>query len=146
MAGDKRNRPVRGGGSEGASGRDDRPDGTGGPPPQHVGPTLLDHLADLEEGRRRRDDGVAAVRAATATGWRLHVDQAITDLAAAGVLFTAEDVRELAGDPLGSSPNALGGAIHAAARAGLIQAVGYRQATRPEAHARVLRVWQGVMV
>jgi hypothetical protein len=118
---------------------------TDGVRPAHIGPTLLDHLDQLEEGRRRRDDGVTVARAATHTGWRLTVDRVIADLAATGDDFTAEDVRARAGDPLASSPNTLGAAIAAAVRAGVIEQAGYQQARRPEAHARVLRVWRGVM-
>lgn len=103
----------------------------------------LDIFAAIEDGKRRRDDGMRAVRHNTHTGWRLLVDRVISDLAAAGREFTAEDVRERSGHPLGSHDNALGAAMAAAARAGIIETVGYEQATRPEAHGRILRVWRG---
>jgi hypothetical protein len=67
----------------------------------------------------------------------------VRELAATGVEFTAETVRERIGHPLASHPNALGALLGSAARRGEIVAVGFVQATRPEAHARILRSWRG---
>lgn len=61
-----------------------------------------------------------------------------------GAEFTAEDVRQWVGDP--PHPNALGARILAAAKGGIIQCIGYRKATRREAHARVLGVYRGCTV
>lgn len=97
----------------------------------------------LAEGRRRRDRGMRDAEAATWTGWRLVAERWLRHLAATGDPFTAEDLRELAGDPLGSSDNSMGALIAAAARRGEIVPVGFVQATRPEAHARVIRQWKG---
>lgn len=53
--------------------------------------------------------------------------------------FTAEDVREIAGDPL--IPNALGGLMRAAVKAGVIKRVGYDNAYREKSRARVIAVY-----
>ncbi len=109
--------------------------------PVHEGPNLLDLL---EDGRRARDAALTVASASTHTGWRLVAERSIAELAATGEPWTADDLRERTGDPVGSHPNAMGGAINAAVRRGIIEPVGYDQARRPEAHARVLRVWRGV--
>lgn len=100
-------------------------------------------VSGLEQARRRRDDGMRAASQNTVVGWKGLAERAIRELADSGRTFTAEDVRERAGRPLGSHDNALGAAVGAAARAGLIECVGYRQAERPEAHGRILRAWRG---
>lgn len=97
----------------------------------------------LEEARRRRDEGRTRARTAAWPGWKIAVERAITKLAASGREFTSDDVRRLAGEPLGTSPHALGGLIAAAAQRGEIIAVGFRQSTRPAAHARPIRIWRG---
>lgn len=115
-------------------------------------PNLFDEVADtdgnrgvsgLEQGRRRRDDGMRAASQNTVVGWKGLAERAIRELADSGRTFTAEDVRERAGRPLGSHDNAMGAAIGKAARAGIIEAVGYTQAQRPEAAGRILRMWRG---
>jgi hypothetical protein len=98
---------------------------------------------DPDEGRRRRDDAVRAVSLNTHPAWKLAAERVVRELAATGREFTAETVRERTGHPLASHPNALGALLGAAARRGEIVAVGFVQATRPEAHARILRVWKG---
>lgn len=110
-------------------------------PPEDSAPSLFD--GGLEEGKRRRDRGIEAARHNTHPGFRLVVDRVIRQLADSGEEFTAETVRELAGDPLASHPNALSAAMGAAAKAGLIGMVGAQTATRPEAHGRLIRVWKG---
>lgn len=123
-----------------------RPAGNGAAPSSLDGDSTQSTppMFDVAEGRRRRDEAVAVARAATHTGWRLVVDRVIEDLARSGRPFTAEDVRARSGDPLGSSPAAMGAAFSAAHRAGLIVPVGFDVAKRPEAHCRPIRVWQGV--
>jgi hypothetical protein len=125
----------RGRGAAGAQVLAGRPD-----TPQATRQLTLD---DRTDGEQLRDDGLAAVSAATVTGWRLAADHAIERLAGTGGTFTAEDVRRLAGDPLGSHPNAMGARLSAAARRGTIVPAGYVQATRPQSRARVLRAWKG---
>ena len=70
-------------------------------------------------------------------------EEAIRKLARTGRPFTAEDVRALVGGPLGCRPPVLGALFLAAAKRGEIEPCGFRQATRPEARRRVLRVWRG---
>lgn len=97
-----------------------------------------------------RDAGVADVLAADTAAHRGYaelVEHAIAVLALHRETFTAEDARELLErtfpDARAHSDNVLP-AVFAGARArGLIRPVGYTQAQRPSAHARVIRVWQG---
>lgn len=100
--------------------------------------TLLD-----DDGRARAELGSKAALHAVHTTYRIAVEGAIADLAASGLEFDVETVRDRVGPPPGHA-NALGGAFQAAARRGVIRCTGYRPAGRPDAHRRVLRVWQGV--
>lgn len=103
-----------------------------------------DLFTALEEARRARDAGAEDALNA-AHGWvRVHLQEHLDALIRSGQEFTAETVRERAGTPLASSPNVLGSVILAASKAGRIEHVGYTEATRREAHRRVLRVWRGV--
>lgn len=123
----------------------DTREGTAQGRPNDDAPVGINDREGLEEGRRRRKRRVKVVRVATtADAWRHLIDRAIDELATKGTSFTAEDVREVAGEPPGTSANTLGPAINAASRARIIEQVGYELATRPEAHSRVLRVWKGV--
>jgi hypothetical protein len=74
--------------------------------------------------------------------WPDQADRAIAHLARMGRTFTAEDVRELAGDP--DRPNAMGVRLLAAAKAGRIRQIGVERSSRPERHAGLVIVWQGV--
>jgi hypothetical protein len=103
-------------------------------------PTLLDGLTD--EGCRSRDDGMRQAEHGAAQGVRVALKRTIEDLATEDVEFTADDVRARCA-PLGS-PHALGAALGAAARNGLIECVGIATSSRPERHAGLLRVWRGV--
>lgn len=109
------------------------------PPPEPAPRTLLD---ELEDARRARDDGAQTAADSSHPYWRLAAEQAIRELAASGRVFTAEDLRDRVGQ-LGGHANSVGGLFLAAARRGDIVAAGYRQATRAEAHGRVLRAWRG---
>ena len=57
------------------------------------------------------------------------------------VEFTAEDIREKAGDPP-SSPNALGALLHGLEAEGKIRVVGHRRSARPSSHGRRILVWR----
>lgn len=59
--------------------------------------------------------------------------------------FTSDDLHERLGEWTPTHPNSVGAAIHAAVSAGIIVRVGYRQSARPEAHARVIAVYKGVL-
>ena len=70
--------------------------------------------------------------------------QAIEYLAASGVPFTADALRD---DRFGLDvqPNEVGPAFARARRAGIVRHVGYRTSTAPSRHGGVLRVWVGVI-
>jgi hypothetical protein len=92
-------------------------------------------------GEDLRDEGTARVSTNAPEEWVALCDAIIRQLARSGEEFTAEEVRIWTGNP--PHPNALGARFLVASKANLIRRVGYRNATRPEAHARVLRVYQG---
>lgn len=96
----------------------------------------------LEQARQERDTGAGQAHNAVHSHWRVAAEEAIRRLADTGREFTVEDVTDRIGPPPGHH-NAIGGAFIAASKRGEIQAVGYRQATRRSAHARVIRVWRG---
>lgn len=99
----------------------------------------------LEEGRARRDEGMERAGTGTpgvlASDWRAKAATAMDELAASGEEFSADQLVEKAGPP--PHPNMLGPTFANAARADLINAVGFRQATRASAHARIQRTWKG---
>lgn len=103
-------------------------------------PTLDQALA---EARARRDRGADQADHAAHPWVRVQLQHHLDELIASGQPFTADTLRERAGDPIATEPNIIGALILAASRAGRIERVGYRESTRPEAHARVLRVWRG---
>jgi hypothetical protein len=73
--------------------------------------------------------------------WPERADAALEYLARTGREFTAEDVRAMVGDP--DRPGAMGGRLLAAAKKGLIERVGFRQAERSERRSGWLAVWRG---
>lgn len=76
--------------------------------------------------------------------WRAAAQATITQLAATMRPFSADDVRDRIGDPIGS-PSAIGALFRAASKAGEIVAVGWIESKRPEAHCRPLRTWRGAL-
>lgn len=99
--------------------------------------------AELDfSGEALRDAGIARVLDHTPESWKNAALEAITSLATSGRGFTAEDVREIAGDPPGHY-NAMGAAVRAAATRGLIRKVGFTKATRASLHATELALWVG---
>jgi hypothetical protein len=78
---------------------------------------------------------------ALVTAWKAKANKALEELIREGSYFSADDLVELVGMP--PRPNMLGGVFIGARRAGLIKPMGYTQASRPEAHARVQRTWAG---
>ncbi len=104
---------------------------------------LSEQLALDLDARARRDRGLRLVRLAEGPicPWTAQANRAIAELARRGTPFTAEDLRELIGDP--PRPGLLGAAFHAAARAELIECIGYQPSERPERRAGVVRVWRG---
>ena len=96
----------------------------------------------LALGRKRRDRGVQA-RGQRDPLFHAHAMAAIHELACCGGEFTSDDVHDRLGGWTPTHVNSLGSAIHAAVSSGIIERVGYRQSTRPEAHARVIAVYRG---
>lgn len=89
-----------------------------------------------------RDAGTSQVSANTPSDWKAECDRAIQFLASSARTFTAEDVRAIAGDPP-NHPNAMGARFLAAAKANLIERVGYQKPVRATRHANPLAVWRG---
>lgn len=129
---------------------------TGGPPGGAAGhrePSLRldldlrsnstgDTPRDPDAGPGLRDRGQQLALDATDGWWRSTAAAAVEHLASTGEPFTAEHVRDLGvGEP--RSQAAWGALIRAYARRGMVERVGYRPASRPEAHARALAVWRG---
>lgn len=92
-------------------------------------------------GEELRDDGANKVTGNSPNEWVALCDAIIRQLARSGEEFTAEEVRMWCGNP--PRQNAIGARFLAATKARIITRTGYRNATRPEAHARVLRVYRG---
>ncbi len=92
-------------------------------------------------GEELRDEGSEKVTRNAPDEWLALCDAIIRQLARSGEEFTAEEVRMWCGNP--PHPNAIGARFLVASKARIITRTGYRNATRPEAHARVLRVYRG---
>lgn len=94
----------------------------------------------LEEGRSRRDEGMALAEGATGAEYdRLLIDQAIGYLAATREFLSANEVRAL----LPAVRPALMGARFRAARiSGLIEPAGTTQATAAPRHANWMTLWR----
>lgn len=87
-------------------------------------------------------DGMLLAEAAASPDWRERWSGAIAALASRGEAFTADQVREIAGEP-DDHPNAAGALFHRAARSGLIRRVGYRKSARDVLHAHPIALWEG---
>lgn len=128
-------------------GHDERRPGKGG---GHVGgqpdkATVLPSRSDvLRAARALRDEGAARADASAGAWWRSTADQAIQAMAALGRDFTADDLVEVTGLPEALSPRAMGSRFLLAARAGVIQPVGFAVSRRRSARCSVVRVWRGV--
>jgi hypothetical protein len=101
----------------------------------------------LTLGRHLRDVGMAQAAEHAGPTFREWAADVIGDLASRGEPFTSDHLEQaIEHDPNGIRPdsrNAIGAAFGAASRRGVIEPVGYTQSQRPEAHARVVRVWRG---
>ncbi len=100
------------------------------------------NLLDLMDGTDLREDGVGRVDAAEPEDWKARADRAILELAATREPFSADDVRDRAGDPV--HPNAMGARLLAAAKRGSIERVGLIRSTRPSCHAHLNPAWKGI--
>ena len=73
--------------------------------------------------------------------WTRQARYVMSSFCRAGMEFTAETLRQrMEFDP--PAANLVGAVFRAAASEGWIRLAGYRKATRPDAHGRVLSVWE----
>lgn len=76
--------------------------------------------------------------------WAQHADKAVKQLAATGKPFTTDDIRQCIPDGLTPKHNnAWGGLLIAWRKRGVIQPIGYHQATHKPRHGGLQRIWQG---
>lgn len=106
----------------------------------------------VAEGRAARDEGISRVTASTSAGWKIAYVGIVADWFASlprGATFTGETLRLIVkkngmADP--PHPNAWGGVANGVLRRllskGLVQVVGFQNATDPRAHARLYRLYQ----
>lgn len=99
-----------------------------------------------DEGLRLKAEGQQLALDA-AVPWKDQAREAIERLADSDFEFTSEHVIDIVGLPredVGTNRNnAVGAAMTAAARAGLIFKVGYTTCKRPSSHGRVVTKWKG---
>lgn len=114
----------------------------GDPPPP---PSPVVRRRPVSTAAERRDRGAERVSFRAPSEFVLLVDRMIGVLAAAGRDFTAEDLRELVGDPPADvHPNVLPARfVRAAQKRTIVWTGGTVRGRRPVSHARLLRVWRG---
>jgi hypothetical protein len=100
-------------------------------------------VVDAIRNKARGLDGQARADANTDDWWKATVDQAIRFLAGTGRPFDAYAVSEL-GVPDPDHPNRWGPRFTAAARAGVIEPIGYTKGRRPTVASAAVRIWRGV--
>lgn len=81
------------------------------------------------------------VEAHAPADWKNAASAVLARLAATGEPFTTDDVWAQVPQP--PEPRALGALIRAAAQAGKIRRVGWRESSRPECHCRPVAMWTG---
>lgn len=92
-------------------------------------------------GPERRDAGIELVLRHERARYKAAFVEAVVKFPI-GFEFTAEDMRELIGDPPGHR-NSMGGLFHSVAKLGLTEDTKQRmKATRAKAHARDLPIWR----
>lgn len=100
---------------------------------------------DIFDALRQREVGMDQVLLSPHEKYREVYMRSIAVLARGGAVFTADDARALAGDPPTTcSPNVAGALFNAAAKAGLIEAVGFLRSGRVVGHGNRLLTWRGV--
>lgn len=115
-----------------------------GPDPRQATLDLAPRVsADAAEAAKQR--GMERAEHAATHAWKHAWDVAIESLAASGRRFTADDVREIAGDPT-DHPNAAGSRFLRASKRGLIRKVAYRPSDRESLHGHNVAVWIGADV
>lgn len=88
-----------------------------------------------------RDEGMTLTTEASDELARNAVDQAIKVWAERGTPFSIESFRDLLPDV---RPALIGARFSAAARRGLIVAVGFERSSKPSTHGAFVRTWRGV--
>lgn len=107
-------------------------------------PAVCDGQLDLL-GEGLKADGMARADASTDPWWRSCAMTALETEARTGRVFQSYSLVERYGVPEPpSGPNAWGALLNAAARAGLIEAVGYAPSARPTTAKSAVRTWRGV--
>src|SRR5262249_32625782 len=95
-------------------------------------------------GEELRDHGLEQAGSgqpvSVTVSWEQQARYAILRLCLADANWSAEEVRQIAGDP--PVPNMMGAAIRMAYLEGLIAPTGFDIATRPSRRASVLRLWR----
>jgi hypothetical protein len=106
-------------------------------------PADLEQLRDYGAGLADtvRDVGAQAALAFD-RDWSDAAADALRKLAARGMTFSAEDVRDLVGDP--PTPNAFGAVFLQASRAGVIEPVGFVKSRRIQRHRSWTQTWRGL--
>lgn len=110
-------------------------------------PTLFDDPQPLT-GAELRDRGHEATLDADAAvhrGFREHVEAALDQLAAAGAVFTADDVRRRLPRDVEQriGPALVGAVVRVYANRGVIRACGWAPSERPGRHRGAHRQWIG---
>lgn len=101
----------------------------------------------MDDGDARKAEGMTRALDAVPS-WSELARDAVDYLASTGRQFTSEDLTALIGLPRPDAPesnrnNAVGAVISGAARRGVIERVGYRNARRARLHSAQLSVWKG---
>lgn len=96
---------------------------------------------DTAEGIRRRNAAHSLLKARRAA-LILRAQRALLRILLDQQTATADDVRHSVPCPDGVSPKAFGAVPTDLARAGIIEAAGFRKSNRPTAHARPVTVWR----
>ena len=98
-------------------------------------------------GKDRKAAGIDLVLENEPEAWKDTVYALLLDLAYNWHRFTSDDLRADAGArgvPEPHHPNCWGAVFARAAKAGLIERVGFRHSTLPSCHARAISVWTRV--
>ena len=93
-------------------------------------------------------DGPPTPHLAHDLDWEARAKHVIWELASSGHTFTSEDVTDRAGlpDPTGrpnGANNSVGALLNRVAKTYGLRRVDYTKARNPQAHGRLLTVWQG---
>ena len=100
----------------------------------------------LELGQVLKDEGMARAESSTDPWWRSCAMTALTTEAKTGRVFQSYDLVLRYGIPEPpSGPNAWGSLLGSAAKAGLIEPVGYAPSSRPTTAKSAVRTWRGVV-